>query len=53
MNCDICKKREATSQDFVQRPKGFIKVNVCPVCHAEIERDREMTRQNFQRQFGN
>ena len=53
MLCDICEKKEATSYDFVQSRQGFIKVNVCPECQAKIERQREMTRQNFQRQFGN
>ena len=35
-----------------QTPYGFMRMKVCDKCNAEHERNLEMLRQNFQRQFG-
>jgi len=52
LNCELCGiygEVEIIDKQF----KGeFKRIHVCPKCKKEHERELELTRQNFKRQFG-
>lgn len=50
--CDICKKYGRVFNVFKQWHGEVKSMGLCSECKKEHEKDLEMCRKNFQRQFG-
>jgi superfamily II helicase len=51
-SCEICGKWDWLENIYEQVGGKYHNFDVCPDCAKEHERELELTRQNFQRQFG-
>lgn len=52
LNCGLCGTYGEVEVIYKQIKGEFKRIFVCPVCKEEHERELELTRQNFRRQFG-
>lgn len=53
MKCALCNKESNSLTTIDKQLHGeFKRLSVCDDCKKQHERDLEMTRQNFYRQFG-
>lgn len=50
--CYYCEKTDDLKKETIQSKGDFLLVDLCPEHQKELERTREMTRQNYINQFG-
>ena len=52
LNCGLCGEYGEVESIDKQIKGEFRHIFVCPTCKEQHERELEMTRENFRRQFG-